>query len=236
MQTLCAQIASAARSDDPVLIVGERGAGKDLVARVLHDASARRGPLVAFRCGTIPEALAHSELFGHLRGGFPGAYRDKRGLVWRAHGGSLFLQDLAELSPRFQDVLRQLARTGAVRPIGDAGPVGAIDVRLIIAATADRKPDAAVGMFPANVEDRLTTVTLRIPPLRERPQDILLLLQQFAQTAHDGARPRLTAGAERLLLDHRWPGNVRELQGVAARLAGRPTITARDVAAHLHVA
>jgi DNA-binding NtrC family response regulator len=235
MQALRAQIEAAARRDDPILIVGERGAGKGLVARVLHAASRRRDrPLVSFRCGEIPESLVHSELFGHLRGSFPGAYRDKRGLVWRAHGGSLFLQDLVALTAPFQDALCQVAQTGDVRPMGAAVPVGMVDVRLITATTEGLMPDAAVEQ--TEVDDRLKRVRLRIPPLRERQKDILLLLQQFLRAAHDSARPALTPQAERLLLDHRWPGNVRELQVVAARLAGRPAITARDVAAHIHVA
>src|SRR5216683_5415735 len=134
MQALRVQIAVAAQRGDPVLIVGEPGAGKGLVARLLHTASARRDrPLVSFTCGGIPESLLHSELFGHLRGSFPGAYRDKRGLVWRAHGGSLFLQDLVAPTAPFQDALCQVAQTGDVRPMGAAVPVGMVDVRLITA-------------------------------------------------------------------------------------------------------
>jgi len=180
--------------------------------------------------------LLRSELFGHLRGSFPGAYRDKRGLVWRTHGGSLFLQDVAVLSVPVQDALCQLNETGEVQPVGAAVPLGRVDVRLITATEADLRPDAAVGRLEAAVDDRLKRVTLRIPPLRDRRQDILLLLHQFLGEAHTGARSALTPQAERLLLDHRWPGNVYELKVVAARLAGRPTITAGDVAAQIDVA
>jgi DNA-binding NtrC family response regulator len=237
MQALRVQIAVAAQCGDPVLIVGEPGTGKGLVAHLLHTASARRDrPLVSFTCGGLPESLLRSELFGHLRGSFPGAYRDKRGLVWRAHGGSLFLQDVAVLSAPVQDALCQLAQTGDVQPMGAAAPLGGVDVRLITATGADLSSNAAVERFEAAVDDRLKRVTLRIPPLRDRRQDILLLLHQFLRAAHTGARAALTPQAERLLLDHRWPGNVHELQVVAARLAGRPRITASDVAAHLRVA
>ena len=145
------------------------------------------------------------------------------------------LEDLADLSRTFQEALTHLAQTGDVWPMGAAEAAGGVDVRLILARTEGLTPDTA-RRFPAEVEDRLKERLLRIPPLRERRPDILLLLHHFLRTVPARARPTLTPEAEQLLLDHRWPGNVRELQVVATRLAGRPTITARDVEAHLHIA
>ncbi len=219
------QIVSAARTQAKVLILGETGTGKEVVARLIHQGSIRRvRPFVAVNCSGIPETLLESELFGHVRGSFTGAYRDKPGLVRLADGGSLFLDELGEMSLRMQAVLLRFAETGEVQPVGANGPVAHTDVRLITATNRDLTARIVSKDFREDLYYRLNVIQIRIPPLRERSEDVGLLLQHFfmrASEAHRLPTPVLTPAAEALLVQYPWPGNVRELKNVTERLVVR---------------
>jgi DNA-binding NtrC family response regulator len=219
------QIASSARTQAKVLILGETGTGKEVVARLIHQASIRRiRPFVAVNCSGIPETLLESELFGHVRGSFTGAYRDKPGLVRLADGGTLFLDELGEMSLRMQAVLLRFAETGEVQAVGANGPVGHTDLRLITATNRDLVARIAAKEFREDLYYRLNVIQIRVPPLRERSGDVALLLHHFllrASEAHRLPCPALTPAAEHLLVQYSWPGNVRELKNVAERLVVR---------------
>ena len=219
------QISSAARTQAKVLILGETGTGKEVVARLIHVDGVRRSrPFVAVNCSGIPETLLESELFGHVRGSFTGAYRDKPGLVRLADGGSLFLDELGEMSLRMQAVLLRFAETGEVQPVGANGSAGHSDVRLITATNRDLTARIATKEFREDLYYRLNVIQIRIPPLRERPGDVSLLLQYFllrASEAHRLPCPALTPDTEQFLNDYSWPGNVRELKNVTERLVVR---------------
>ena len=219
------QITSSARTQAKVLILGETGTGKEVVARLIHAGSIRRvRPFVAVNCSGIPETLLESELFGHVRGSFTGAYRDKPGLVRLADGGTLFLDELGEMSLRMQAVLLRFAETGEVQAVGTDGPVGHTDLRLITATNRDLVARIASKDFREDLYYRLNVIQIRIPPLRERTGDVALLLQHFlirASEAHRLPCPALTPAAEQLLVHYSWPGNVRELKNVTERLVVR---------------
>jgi DNA-binding NtrC family response regulator len=229
-ETLRRDIEIAARTHAKVLILGETGAGKEVVARLIHAKSARRGyPFVAVNCSGIPETLLESELFGHLRGSFTGAYRDKIGLVRQADRGTLFLDELGEMSLRMQAMLLRFAETGEIQPIGADGIVGRTDVRLIAATNRDLSARVREGLFREDLFYRLNVLQILVPPLRERREDILVLLRYFlarASEAHRLPSPVLTTSAEQAVVEYGWPGNVRELKNVAERLVvadrGRP--------------
>jgi DNA-binding NtrC family response regulator len=228
------EIEIAARSQAKVLISGETGVGKEVVARLVHQTGARRARrFVAVNCSGIPETLLESELFGHTRGSFTGAYRDKPGLVRLADSGTLFLDELGEMSLRMQAVLLRFAETGEVQPVGADGPVGRTDVRLITATHRDLRAQIDAGAFREDLYYRLNVIQIRVPALRDRGgDDVRLLLHYFlrrASEAHGQPIPTLTLDAEQLLTSHRWPGNVRELKNVTERLvvgqsSGRVTI------------
>jgi DNA-binding NtrC family response regulator len=215
-------IAAASRTHAKVLILGETGTGKEVVARLLHAQSPRRArPFVAVNCSGIPETLLESELFGHTRGSFTGAVRDKLGLVRQADRGTLFLDELGEMSLRMQAVLLRFTETGEIQPVGAEGPTGHTDVRLITATNRDLRQRITDGAFREDLFYRLNVIQIRIPPLRERGNDVLLLLDYYlerAAQAHRLRQPTLTPGAAESLLAYQWPGNVRELRNVAERL------------------
>jgi transcriptional regulator with PAS, ATPase and Fis domain len=222
MVTLREQISSAARTQAKVLILGETGTGKEVVARMIHASGERRHrAFIAVNCSGIPETLLESELFGHLRGSFTGAYRDNPGLVRMADAGTLFLDELGEMTLRMQAVLLRFAETGEVQPVGAAGPAGRADVRLITATNRDLLTQIASREFREDLFYRLNVIQLRIPPLRERPGDVAVLLRHFllqSGAAHRLPCPTLTPRAEQVLFAYRWPGNVRELKNVTERL------------------
>jgi len=222
MVALRDELAAAARTQAKVLIVGETGVGKEVVARLLHAQSARRSqPFVAVNCSGIPETLLESELFGHAKGSFTGAYRDKRGLVRQADRGTLFLDELGEMSLRMQAVLLRFTETGELQPVGADAPAGRADVRLITATHRDLRAQIAAGTFREDLYYRLNVLQIHVPPLRERGQDILLLVEHYlerAAEAHARPVPTLTSEAARHLLDYQWPGNVRELRNITERL------------------
>ena len=225
IDALRADIASAARTHAKVLITGETGVGKEVVARLIHNQSARnRQPFMAVNCSGIPETLLASELFGHARGSFTGAYRDKIGLIRQADRGTLFLDELGEMSLAMQAMLLRFAETGEVQTVGLDSVVGRADVRLITATNRDLREQIAAGGFREDLYYRLNVIHIRIPPLRERGRDVLLLFRHFLHKASEAHRlppPDLSPEAEQLVLAYQWPGNVRELRNVTERIALR---------------
>jgi len=230
------EIEAAARTDAKVLVLGETGAGKEVVARLIHEQSARAArSFVAVNCSGIPETLLESELFGHARGSFTGAYRDKPGLVRQADRGTLFLDELGEMSLRMQAVLLRFAETGEIQTIGVDGVTGRSDVRLITATNRNLRERIDAGLFREDLYFRLNIIQIHVPPLRERSEDVLLLLQHYLRRASETHRlhcPDLTPDAEQLLVAYSWPGNVRELKNLTERLVVREwdrPITAEDL-------
>ncbi|HXH25210.1 MAG TPA: sigma-54 dependent transcriptional regulator [Vicinamibacterales bacterium] len=219
------EIVAAARTHAKVLIIGETGAGKEVAARLLHAHSARaRRPFVAVNCGGIPDSLLESELFGHVRGSFTGADRDAPGLVRQADGGTLFLDELGEMSLRMQAVLLRFTETGEIQPVGGRGAAARADVRLVCATNRDLRRQVAAGAFREDLYFRLNVIQIRVPPLRERGTDVLLLLDYYLEALAHVYRmrpPALSPDAAQLLLAYAWPGNVRELRNVAERLVLR---------------
>ncbi|MBU1072455.1 sigma-54 dependent transcriptional regulator, partial [bacterium] len=217
METLVARIGQVAAADVNVLIMGESGVGKELVARALHDQSPRaEGPFVAVNCGAIPGNLVESELFGHVRGAFTGAHRDARGRLRAADGGTLFLDEIGELPTAIQAKLLRSLETCTVDPVGGDGPVPA-DFRLVCATNVDLVAAVAAGAFREDLYYRLNVVPLRVPPLRERAEDIPLLWDHFTEL-HAGIRLPSTPGLLAELARRPWPGNVRELKNLNQRL------------------
>jgi DNA-binding NtrC family response regulator len=216
------QIAGAARTSAKVLIQGETGSGKEVVARLIHAQSARRaGPLVTMNCSGIPETLLESELFGHTRGSFTGANRDTTGLLRQAHRGTLFLDELGEMSIRMQAVLLRFTESGEVQQVGADRPAGIVDVRLITATHRDLRAQIAAGAFREDLYYRLNVIQIQVPALRERGDDILTLTRHYLEksgAAHGLPVPMLTPDVAQLLVAYSWPGNVRELKNVTERL------------------
>jgi transcriptional regulator with GAF, ATPase, and Fis domain len=209
----------AARVRSPVLLRGETGTGKELAARVVHRGSERRNqPFVAINCGAIPEALAESELFGHVRGAFTGAHRDRQGAFLRADGGTLLLDEVAELPPLIQTKLLRVLETGRVLPVG-AEQEQTVDVRIVAATHRDLEAMVAMGDLREDLYHRLGVISVRLPPLRERPEDIPALLRCFAGqlTLELGYPVELTDAAIAAAVRHSWPGNIRALRNAVLR-------------------
>ena len=221
MNAVRAAIARAAAAPFSVLIEGESGVGKELVARAIHQLSARRERRFCdLNCAALPDDLLDAELFGHARGAFTGAVTDRAGLVEEADGGTLFLDELADLSPRAQAKLLRVLQEHEVRRIGE-GFGRKVDVRIVTAANRDMREEAAAGRFRQDLLYRLDVIRIRIPPLRERPSDIGVLAAHFWREAAQrvSCRAVLTHGVLSALTAYAWPGNVRELQNVMAALA-----------------
>jgi transcriptional regulator with PAS, ATPase and Fis domain len=218
-------IQAAARTEAKVLVLGETGVGKEVVAQLIHAQSPRvTRPFVAVNCSGIPETLLESELFGHVRGSFTGAYRDKPGLVRQADHGTLFLDELGEMSLRMQAVLLRFAETGEIQPIGSDSVTGRTDVRLITATNRDLRKQIEGGQFREDLYYRLNVIQIAVPPLRERGEDVVLLLRYYLQRASEAHRlpiPELTPEVEHLLTHYPWPGNIRELKNMTERLVVR---------------
>ena len=214
MRRVAALAERAARSRASVLIHGETGTGKELVARAIHERSARRRrAFVAVNCAAFPDGLLESELLGHVRGAFSGAERDRRGLVEEADGGTLFLDEVAETSPGFQAKLLRVLQERSVRPLG-SNRERAVDLRVVAATHRDLGRERSEGRFREDLYYRIAVLPIRIPPLRERREDIAPLVQALlVRHAGSGAPARtLGAGVTALFAAHRWPGNVRELE------------------------
>jgi transcriptional regulator with PAS, ATPase and Fis domain len=217
-----ADIECAARSDAKVLITGETGVGKEVVARLIHQRSLRSaGPLVTVNCAGLPDSLLESELFGHVRGSFTGAYRDKPGLLEMAPNGTVFLDEVGEMSMRMQVVLLRFLETGEIQRIGADRSHTRVNVRLVTATNRELQTQIASGAFREDLYFRLNVIRLTIPPLRERVDDIPLLIDYYLDTygsQHRVARPQISPPAMEVLMAHRWPGNIRELKNVVERL------------------
>ncbi|HEY7449042.1 MAG TPA: sigma-54 dependent transcriptional regulator [Vicinamibacterales bacterium] len=214
------QIARAADSVVPVLIVGESGTGKELVARALHRNSQRGArPFVAINCGAITETLLESELFGHSRGAFTGAVADAKGIFEQAQGGTVFLDEIGETSPALQVKLLRVLEEGEVRPVGGSRPIK-VDNRVVAATNRDLERAVAEQQFRADLYYRLSVIVIRLPALKERREDIPLLVSAFLKTAWKriGRQVELSAGALDVLLAHDWPGNVRQLENTIERI------------------
>ena len=214
------QIALSAPSNASVLVVGETGTGKELVARAIHRHSARAAkPFVAVNCGALNEGVLESELFGHVRGAFTGAVVDKKGLFEQAHGGTLFLDEIGEMPVALQVKLLRALQEGEIRPVGGTKPVS-VDTRTISATHRDLEKGAEKGTFRSDLLYRLKVVEILVPPLRERPDDIPLLVESFLNriTRADGSRATVTPRALAQFAAYPWPGNVRELEHVLERL------------------
>jgi DNA-binding NtrC family response regulator len=208
--------ARVAATDATVLIEGESGTGKELVARAIHAASPRAaGPFVPVDCGAIAEGVLESELFGHARGAFTGASASRRGLFEEASGGTIFLDEIGDVGPNVQARLLRVLQEGTVRPVG-TNEARAVDARVVAATHRDVEALVRAGRFREDLFYRLTVVSLRIPPLRERREDIPLLAEHFV-AKHGGGGATLSPAARELLVAHDWPGNVRELENVVAR-------------------
>jgi Nif-specific regulatory protein len=215
-----ALVERARGSSATVLITGETGTGKELLARAIHGGSARSaGPFVALNCAAFPDTLLESELFGHTKGAFTGADRAKDGLMALADGGSLFLDEVGETSVALQAKLLRALQEREVRPVGGTRS-RRVDVRVVAATNRDLSGEIAHGRFRADLYWRLAVFPIRVPPLRDRRDDVLTLARHFlAQHGAREGRPgcRLSREAEELLLAHHWPGNVRELENEMMR-------------------
>ncbi len=203
----------AADSDAKVLVTGESGVGKDLVARRIHERSKRKTlPFVAVNCAGLSETLLESELFGHVKGSFTGAYRDKPGKLQLAHRGTLFLDEVGEMSLRMQALLLRFLENGEIQAVGSDRTQARVDVRVVAATNRNLGDMVAAGQFREDLLYRLRVIHLHVPPLRERIEDIGCLARHFI--ARHGQHASFTEQALRTLEAHRWPGNVRELFNV----------------------
>jgi DNA-binding NtrC family response regulator len=218
MQQLRTVALRVAAGTAKVLITGESGVGKDLVARFIHAHSIRSSrPFVAVNCGAVSETLLESELFGHVRGSFTGAYRDKVGRLEQASHGTVFLDEVAEMSLRMQVMLLRFLENGEVQRVGSDGSAMRVDVRVIAATNQDLPALVASGRFRDDLLYRLKVAHLHVPPLRERRQEIRALIRHTASTA--GRSIEFDDLALQALESYRWPGNVRELQNLVESLA-----------------
>ncbi|MCL4753388.1 MAG: sigma 54-interacting transcriptional regulator [Myxococcales bacterium] len=212
-----ARLDTAVDSELPVLITGETGVGKELFARALHDFGPRaRAPFVAINCGAVPDSLFEAELFGHARGSFTGADRARAGLIARAEGGTLFLDEIGELPPMRQATLLRVLAEKHYRPVG-SDEEKPFDVRIVAATNKNLEREVELGSFRRDLLYRLNVLEVRVPPLRERPEDILLIAERVLAAA--GAKSEISPRAARALTAHRWPGNVRELEHQLQRVA-----------------
>ncbi len=221
MRELRQVIDHLAASDATVLVRGESGSGKEVVARAIHDASSRsRSAFVAVNCSALPATLLESELFGHVRGAFTGATVSRRGLFVEADGGTLFLDEIGDMPLELQARLLRVLQDGTVRPVG-SDRSKATNVRVIAATHQDLEARIREGQFRNDLFYRLNVVRVRVPALRERREDIPLLAEHFLQRARarGAVAQRFSAGAMGLLRDHAWPGNVRELENFVERVA-----------------
>ena len=212
------EVARVAAREMAVLVLGESGSGKELVARALHSRSGRGGALVAVNCGALPPELVESELFGHVAGAFTGASKGSEGLFAAAEGGTLFLDEIGEMPAAVQPKLLRALATGEVRAVG-ANHERRVDVRVVAATNRDLRAEVEAERFRGDLYARLAGWTLELPPLRRRKDDVLVLARAFL--ARDGAPSALTADAAEALLLHGWPFNVRELEQACASIAVR---------------
>ncbi|GIX24617.1 MAG: acetoacetate metabolism regulatory protein AtoC [Caldimonas sp.] len=215
MRRVLKRIGQAAASDVTVLVLGETGTGKELVARALHRHSERRdGPFVAINCAAVPAELLESELFGHVKGAFTGATQDRLGCFRQADGGTLFLDEIGDMTLAMQAKMLRVLQQREVTPVG-AHHSHPVDVRVVAATHRPLHEMVAQGRFRSDLWYRLNVLSIELPPLRERLADVVLLAEHFLRAS--GSGKRLSPAAARALLGHRWPGNVRELRNAIER-------------------
>lgn len=228
MSQLVRGIERVAPSQATVLVQGESGTGKELFARLIHEKSARKNkPFVAINCGALRETLLESELFGHEKGSFTGAYTRKIGLAEIANGGTLFLDEIGELTPGIQSKLLRFLQEGEIYRVGGKDPIK-VDVRLVSATNCDLESEVSNQVFREDLFYRINTITIHVPPLRRRKEDIPVLVEQFFSEGIS----KISAEAIQILENYSWPGNVRELENVCERmkiLSGDTPIMAEDV-------
>jgi two-component system nitrogen regulation response regulator NtrX len=236
MRQLREQVAMAAPTNGRVLIHGENGTGKELVARTVHGLSRRRaGPFVEVNCAAIPEELIESELFGHVKGAFTGAVADRRGKFEIADGGTIFLDEIGDMSLKTQAKVLRVLQEQVVEPVGGTTSVR-VDVRVLAATNKDLQAEIREGRFRDDLFFRLNVIPIFVPPLRDRRDDIPLLARHFMQgfaTEYGRRAKTLDPSAVAALQQYDWPGNVRELRNVIERLiimVAGDTITSRDLA------
>ena len=219
LRELMGVVERVAQSGSAVLILGESGTGKELIARTLHLKSPRAvWPFISLNCGAMPDPLLESELFGHVKGAFTGAGATKVGLMEAADGGTLLLDEIGEMSAAMQVRLLRALDSGEVRRVGSERAFR-VNVRVVAATARDLERDAAEGRFRSDLYYRVSTVVLRLPPLRDRSSDVPLLIQHFAGRPRRGGRPlTFSPAALDLLTRYAWPGNIRQLQNVIERL------------------
>jgi two-component system nitrogen regulation response regulator NtrX len=230
------EVQYAARSDAKILITGESGVGKEILARLIHRQSHRaRSQLLTINCAGLPDSLLESELFGHVRGSFTGAYRDKTGLLELAHGGTIFMDEVGEMSLRMQALLLRFLETGEIQRVGGDKAQSRVDVRVISATNRNLVDKIASRDFREDLYYRINVIHLTVPPLRDRREDIPELLEHFLRIyseRHGAAKPQLSPDASAQLVAYRWPGNVRELKNFIERLVLKNrtgTITVADL-------
>ena len=221
MRQLMKMIDRVAPSQATVLVMGESGTGKELIARAIHDRSNRKNrPFVAINCGALRETLLESELFGHEKGSFTGAYTRKIGLAEAANGGTLFLDEIGELSPGIQAKLLRFIQEGEIFRVGGKDPIK-VDIRLISATNRELDVEVTKGNFREDLYYRINTISLHAPPLRRRKDDIQMLVEYFLARGSSRFLNRgrqMSEDAMKILMKYDWPGNIRELQNVCERL------------------
>ncbi len=217
MRNVLLLAARVAAGTAKVLITGESGVGKDLIARYVHFKSARaERPFVAVNCAAVPEPLLESELFGHVRGSFTGAYRDQPGKLELAHGGTIFLDEVGEMSPRMQVLLLRFLENGEIQAVGATRPGRRVEARVICATNRNLSEMTASGSFREDLLYRIQVAHIHVPPLRERREDIRALIEHTFQKS--GRHLRISDEAIRALEAYHWSGNVRELQNVVEQM------------------
>ncbi len=239
MQRLCKMAAGVAKRLCTVVVLGETGTGKEVLARYIHQRSDRvKGPFVPVDCASLPEPLFESQLFGHARGAFTGASRDSLGAIRSADGGTLFLDEVGELNLNVQAKLLRALQERAVVPVGESTP-RPVDVRVICATNRDLQAMVKTGAFRQDLFFRLHVVVLMLPPLRDRREDVFSLCQHFlAMQAHtyNEAQKQLSDEAAEALKAYNWPGNIRELGNAMEQahvLAASELIGLADIPAHI---
>ena len=222
-------VARVARTDTTVLIQGESGTGKELIARAIHTHSHRaEKPYIAVNCAALPEGLLETELFGHIKGAFTGAWTNKKGLFLEAEGGTCFLDEIGDITPSLQAKLLRVLQEHEVRPVGGTETIK-VDVRILAATNKDLETLVKAGRFREDAFYRLHVVTINLPPLREHPEDIPLLANHFIKTACQHAKKSVSGickEAMEILTSYHWPGNIRQLENVIERAV---TLTTNNV-------
>ena len=242
MTALQAEVERVARSDAKVLVTGESGVGKEIVAHAIHALGPRAGATFApVNCAGLPETLLESELFGHVKGSFTGAYRDKPGKLEAAHTGTAFLDEIGEMTLRMQGLLLRFLETGELQKVGADGNGRRVNVRIIAATNRNLREMITQGTFREDLFYRLNVIHITVPPLRDRREDIPVLVNHFLTQFTANANSPIVGvspAAMKVLTDYSWPGNVRELENVIERLVvtiQRSTIEVDDLSSEIRV-